>query len=55
MSGIRPDPALDRVLATVLFTDRVGSTATAVELDDQRWNELLTMHHEPVRQESERS
>ena len=54
MTGTRPDPVLDRVLATVLFTHIVGSTATAVELGDQRWNQLLTMHHEAVRQELER-
>jgi class 3 adenylate cyclase len=54
MTGVRPDPVLDRVLATVLFTDIVGSTARAVELGDQRWNDLLTTHHEAVRKELER-
>jgi class 3 adenylate cyclase len=54
MTGTRPGPALDRVLATVLFTDIVGSTVTAAELGDQRWSELLTMHHEAVRRELER-
>jgi class 3 adenylate cyclase len=33
--------ALDRVLATVLFTDVVGSTQTAARLGDLRWQELL--------------
>jgi len=35
----------DRVLATVLFTDIVGSTERAAELGDRRWRELLE-HHE---------
>jgi pimeloyl-ACP methyl ester carboxylesterase len=44
-----PEP--DTVLATVLFTDIVGSTATAAELGDRRWRELLELHHEAVRRE----
>jgi class 3 adenylate cyclase/alpha-beta hydrolase superfamily lysophospholipase len=39
----------DRVLATVLFTDLVGSTAKAVELGDAGWRELLREHHARVR------
>jgi len=39
----------DRVLATVLFTDIVGSTARAVELGDARWRELLQSHHAVIR------
>lgn len=39
----------ERVLATVLFTDIVGSTAKAVELGDARWRELLGDHHALVR------
>jgi class 3 adenylate cyclase len=39
----------DSVLATVLFTDLVGSTAKAVELGDRRWRELLEEHHARVR------
>jgi hypothetical protein len=35
----------DRVLATVLFTDIVGSTAKLVELGDRGWGDLLTEHH----------
>ena len=41
----------ERVLATVLFTDIVDSTATAVEVGDRRWRELLSDHHELVRRE----
>jgi class 3 adenylate cyclase len=42
-------PAPDRVLATVLFTDIVESTAKAVELGDSRWRELIGAHHDRVR------
>ena len=40
---------LDRVLATVLFTDVVGSTQRAAELGDARWKELLERHSAAVR------
>jgi class 3 adenylate cyclase len=39
----------DRVLATVLFTDIVGSTRAAAELGDSAWRELLGRHHSLVR------
>jgi class 3 adenylate cyclase len=39
----------DRVLATVLFTDIVGSTGKAAELGDTAWQDLLNRHHEVVR------
>src|SRR5689334_11942697 len=41
----------DRVLATVLFTDIVGSTAKAIELGDRAWRELLERHHALIRRE----
>ena len=41
----------DRVLATVLFTDIVGSTARAEQIGDQRWRGLLDAHHAAVRRE----
>jgi class 3 adenylate cyclase len=41
----------DRVLATVLFTDIVDSTATAVELGDRAWRSLLERHNAAVRAE----
>jgi class 3 adenylate cyclase len=44
----------DRVLATVLFTDIVGSTERAAALGDRRWRELLDAHHTAVRRELER-
>ncbi len=43
-----------RVLATLLFTDLVDSTATAARLGDTRWRELLSTHYEAVRSELER-
>ncbi len=39
----------DRVLATVLFTDIVGSTDRAAQLGDRAWRELLERHHAIVR------
>jgi hypothetical protein len=41
----------DRVLATVLFTDIVDSTARAEQLGDQHWHNLLDAHHTTVRRE----
>ena len=41
----------DRVLATVVFTDIVGSTEQAVALGDRRWRELLGGFHVAVRRE----
>jgi class 3 adenylate cyclase len=43
------EPEPETVLATVLFTDIVDSTATAAELGDRRWRELLEQHHDTVR------
>jgi len=43
------DTEQDRVLATVLFTDIVGSTAKAAELGDARWREMLSQHHALIR------
>jgi len=42
------------VLATVLFTDVVGSTQRAAELGDKRWRDLLGAHDTAVRRELER-
>jgi class 3 adenylate cyclase len=49
-SGVGPAEP-DRVLATILFTDLVGSTARAAELGDRAWRELLQEHHSRVRQQ----
>jgi len=48
------EPDLDRVLATVLFTDIVGSTARAAELGDRVWKDLLNQHHALVRDQLQR-
>ena len=49
VTGTRPLPRRDRVLATVLFTDIVGSTERAAELGDRNWRELLEGHHRLLR------
>lgn len=41
----------DRVLATVLFTDIVSSTAKAAELGDRGWRQLLEQHHALIRRQ----
>lgn len=51
LTGVRPVPESDRVLATVLFTDIVGSTALASRLGDRAWKDLLEHHHALVRHE----
>jgi class 3 adenylate cyclase len=54
LTGARPIPDTDRVLATVLFTDIVDSTERAAALGDRSWRELLQQHHALVRSELER-
>ena len=49
LTGVRPVPEPSRVLATVVFTDIVGSTERATRLGDRRWRELLTVHDELAR------
>ena len=44
VTGQRRRPNVDRALATVLFTDIVGSTERAEQLGDQRWRALLEEH-----------
>jgi class 3 adenylate cyclase len=51
VSGSAPHVIPDTVLATVVFTDLVGSTERAAELGDRAWRELLAEHHRRVRQE----
>ena len=51
LTGARSAPEPDRVLATVMFTDIVGSTERAAELGDARWRELLTAHQEAIARE----
>jgi len=51
LTGVRRGPEPDRVLATVLFTDIVGSTERAAELGDRRWRDLLDGYYALVRRE----
>jgi class 3 adenylate cyclase len=54
LTGTRSVREPDRVLATVMFTDIVGSTERAAELGDEQWRELLTTHQAAVRRELNR-
>jgi class 3 adenylate cyclase len=49
VTGVRPQREVDRVLATVLFTDIVDSTRLATERGDAGWRGLLDRHNEIVR------
>ena len=50
LTGIRPSDT-DRVLATILFTDIVGSTERAIALGDRQWRELLERYYSIARRE----
>jgi class 3 adenylate cyclase len=54
ITGARPVREPDRVLATVLFTDIVGSTSHAAAVGDRRWREMLDRYNTVVRGELER-
>jgi class 3 adenylate cyclase/pimeloyl-ACP methyl ester carboxylesterase len=54
VEGLDGEPVADRVLATLLFTDIVGSTDRAVQLGDRLWKDLLSEHHRVVRREVRR-
>ncbi|HEY7455943.1 MAG TPA: adenylate/guanylate cyclase domain-containing protein [Solirubrobacterales bacterium] len=54
LTGVRPGPATQRVLATVLFTDIVDSTRLATEIGDRRWRALLERHQELTREQLRR-
>jgi class 3 adenylate cyclase len=49
LTGQRAAPEPDRMLATVMFTDIVDSTARAAEMGDRDWRELVQRHDELVR------
>ena len=51
VAGEAPTVVPDSVLATVLFTDLVGSTERAAMLGDRSWRDLLIRHHADVRRE----
>jgi pimeloyl-ACP methyl ester carboxylesterase/class 3 adenylate cyclase len=50
VTGARPAPRTDRVLATVLFTDIVGSTERQASLGDRGWTTLVKQHHAAIRE-----
>ena len=52
--GVAEEPVPDTVLATILFTDIVDSTAKAVELGDRAWADLVQRHHAVVRAQLDR-
>ena len=54
VTGVRRGPEPDRVLATIMFTDIVGSTEIAARLGDSAWRELLERHHALVRRQLDR-
>jgi class 3 adenylate cyclase len=51
LAGKLEEPAPDRVLATVLFTDIVASSSLVADLGDRRWRELLGRHNQIVRRQ----
>jgi class 3 adenylate cyclase len=54
LTGARATPDAERVLATILFTDIVGSTQLAAEVGDRRWHELLDSHDRAAGSQVER-
>jgi class 3 adenylate cyclase len=54
VTGRLPRHDVNRVLATVLFTDVVGSTDQVAGMGDRRWSELLATHDGLTRAELER-
>jgi class 3 adenylate cyclase len=54
VTGARPVPPTNRVLASIMFTDIVSSTERANELGDRRWRDFLDQHDAAVRRQLER-
>jgi class 3 adenylate cyclase len=54
VTGVRGGAGFNRVVATILFTDIVGSTQRAATLGDDRWHDLLDNHDNIIRQQIER-
>jgi len=54
VTGVEPMMHIDRMLATVLFTDIVASTKKAAELGDVKWQGLLERHNSMVNNEVQR-
>jgi class 3 adenylate cyclase/alpha-beta hydrolase superfamily lysophospholipase len=51
VTGVRPASEVDRILATVLFVDIVGSTDRAAALGDARWRDLMNNYQQKVGKE----
>jgi pimeloyl-ACP methyl ester carboxylesterase len=51
LTGVRHHAEADRVLATVLFSDIVGSTERAAEMGDRRWRDVLESYYVLARRE----
>jgi class 3 adenylate cyclase len=51
LTGETSAPNVERMLATIVFTDIVGSTAKAQTLGDRAWGDLLDLHDKAVRRE----
>jgi pimeloyl-ACP methyl ester carboxylesterase len=51
LTGARHEPESDRVLATVLFADIVGSTERAAALGDRKWRDVLDGYYSVARRE----
>jgi class 3 adenylate cyclase len=54
LTGVRPVAHTSRVLATVLFTDIVGSTQRLTAMGDRKWGQVLDGHDRAVRRQLER-
>ena len=54
LTGARTEPEPERMLATVMFTDIVGSTARAADLGDSRWRDVVGRHDDLVRRQLDR-
>jgi class 3 adenylate cyclase len=54
LTGVRVAPEPDRVLATVMFTDIVGSTERTAAIGDRAWRDMVERHHTAVRRQLER-
>jgi class 3 adenylate cyclase len=54
LTGVRDTPVVDRILATILFTDIAGSTEQVAALGDRTWRDRLLRHHAVVREAIER-
>jgi class 3 adenylate cyclase len=51
LTGMRSMPEPDRMLATIMLTDIVGSTERVAAMGDRKWKDLLERHNDAVRRE----